>query len=67
MPTTIGYENHDQRMVRMPQYSFGRRTKLVSKNLIPGPGLNVSGITRYGPARTYAYSIGGRTFLKGKY
>ncbi|XP_005184832.1 outer dense fiber protein 3-B [Musca domestica] len=64
LPPTIGYDNHDQRKIRMPQYSFGGRTKLINKNIVPGPGLNVSGLTRYGPARTFAYSIGPRTFMK---
>lgn len=66
LPPTIGYEKHDQRKARMPQYSFGGRTKLIDKNIVPGPGYNVSSLTRYGSAKTGGYSMAPRTFLKGK-
>ncbi|XP_075147443.1 uncharacterized protein LOC142221585 isoform X3 [Haematobia irritans] len=61
---TIGYENHDQRKQRMAQYSFGARTKFRTKNIVPGPSYNVSALTRYGPAKPFAFTLAPRTFMK---
>lgn len=60
LPPTIGYDKHDLRKHRGPQYSLGARLNPIEKNLTPGPGLNLENKTRYGNARTYAYTISSR-------
>ena len=66
LPTTVGYDRHDNRKQRMPQYSFGTRAGLASKNLGPGPGAyKVDRLTRYGVSRGNEFTIAPRTSIKG--
>lgn len=66
LPTTIGYDKHDVRKIRMPQYSFGARLEQKNKNYTPGPSFNVQDQTRYGRPRVLAYTMAPRTFRQVK-
>lgn len=66
LPTTIGYEKHDQRKVRSPQFSMAGRLKERKMSLVPGPGLNTQGLTRSGRPTSYAYSMGARNFTNDR-
>ncbi|XP_023173873.1 outer dense fiber protein 3-like protein 2 [Drosophila hydei] len=58
LPTTVGYENHDNRKPRMPQYSFGARTKSRNGDTGPGPGAyQVNQWTRYGKGGGLQYTM----------
>ncbi|XP_017091662.2 ciliary microtubule associated protein 1B [Drosophila bipectinata] len=62
LPPTYGYDKHDNRKQRNPQYSFGMRTNLVGSELGPGPGAyKVDKLTRYGPSKGLEYSMSPRT------
>lgn len=65
MPPTIGYDKHDLRKGRSPQYTMGGRLKIKNSSITPGPGINTEGLTRYGKTTTKAYSMAPRTFIKG--
>ena len=66
LPPTIGYEKHDQRKTRSPQYTMAGRLKVKDGSITPGPYIATQGLTRYGRPRTLAYSLAPRTFVKGK-
>ncbi|XP_065363957.1 ciliary microtubule associated protein 1A-like [Calliphora vicina] len=63
LPSTIGYEKHDQRKVRSPQYTMGGRLKDRKASITPGPGINTQDLTRYGRATSKVYSMAPRTFV----
>lgn len=67
LPPTIGYEHHDNRKQRMPQYSFGQRTLIYGADAGPGPGgYQVDKLTRYGPYRSPEFTMGGLTKIIGE-
>ncbi|XP_054746872.1 outer dense fiber protein 3-like protein 2 [Anastrepha obliqua] len=67
LPPTVGYENHDNRKQRMPQYSFGTRSYRHEKLLGPGAGAyKVDTLTRYGVSTSNQFTIQGRTYVKEK-
>ncbi|KAH8241312.1 hypothetical protein KR032_007844, partial [Drosophila birchii] len=67
LPSTCGYEKHDNRKQRMPQYSFGMRTTMPGDALGPGPGAyKVDKLTRYGNSKGLEYSIAPRTNIIDK-
>ncbi|ALC45841.1 CG31468, partial [Drosophila busckii] len=58
LPSTVGYEKHDARKERLPQYSFGTRTKMLGGGYGPGPGAyQVDKWTRYGKGGGLQYSM----------
>lgn len=65
LPPTIGYDKHDQRKQRSPQYTMAGRLRVRNVNITPGPGINTQGFTRYGRATSNAFSMAARTFIKG--
>lgn len=66
LPPNVGYENHDARKQRMPQYSFGTRSYKHEKLIGPGPGAyKVDTLTRYGISHGNQFTIQGRTYVKG--
>lgn len=67
LPPTIGYNNHDNRKQRLPQYSFGTRTLIYGADPGPGPGAyQVDKLTRYGPGIGPEYTMGGITKILGR-
>ncbi|KAM7361112.1 ciliary microtubule associated protein 1A-like [Cochliomyia hominivorax] len=64
LPSTIGYDKHDVRKIRSPQYTMGGRLKDKSISITPGPGINTECLTRYGKISTKAYTMAPRTFIK---
>ncbi|XP_023292412.1 outer dense fiber protein 3-like [Lucilia cuprina] len=64
LPPTIGYEKHDQRKQRSPQYTMGGRLKVKNVSITPGPGINTQNLTRYGRVTSKVYSMAARTFVK---
>lgn len=67
LPPTIGYEHHDNRKQRLPQYSFGTRTLIYGADPGPGPGAyQVDKLTRYGPGIGPEYTMGGITKIIGR-
>lgn len=68
LPTLVGYEHHDARKLRMPQYSFGLKNTLKSVTTGPGPGAYMlNDFTRYGGKYSPAYSMGMRTQTRSKW
>lgn len=66
LPPTVGYENHDLRKQRLPNYSFGGRTTLKDNICGPGPaGYNVSKLVRYGVSRANRFTMAPKTHLEG--
>ncbi|KAH8346846.1 hypothetical protein KR059_000561, partial [Drosophila kikkawai] len=64
LPPTYGYDKHDNRKQRMPQYSFGVRSALVGEQMGPGPGAyKVDKLTRYGNSKGLEYSMAPRTAI----
>ncbi|XP_017039763.1 outer dense fiber protein 3 [Drosophila ficusphila] len=62
LPPTVGYDKHDNRKQRMPQYSFGMRTRGLGEDPGPGPGAyKVDKLTRYGPSKGLEFSMSPRT------
>ncbi|XP_064550577.1 ciliary microtubule associated protein 1B-like [Drosophila montana] len=67
LPTTVGYEKHDTRKQRMPQYSFGTRTQSTNAAAGPGPGAyQVDKLTRYGMGGGLQYTIAPMTKIIDK-
>jgi len=67
LPPTVGYERHDNRKQRLPQYSFGARTAMFGPDPGPGPGAyQVDKLTRYGTNGAAQYSIAPMTKIIGK-
>ncbi|XP_060648580.1 ciliary microtubule associated protein 1B-like [Drosophila nasuta] len=67
LPTTVGYEKHDTRKQRMPQYSFGTRTNVRGSGAGPGPGAYlVDKLTRYGKGGGLQYTIAPLTKILDK-
>jgi len=53
--------------LRMPQYSFGMRTRAPGEDLGPGPGAyKVDKLTRYGNSKGLEFSIAPRTNTIGE-
>ncbi|XP_034115805.1 outer dense fiber protein 3B-like [Drosophila albomicans] len=67
LPPTVGYEKHDNRKQRLPQYSFGARTALFGPDPGPGPGAyQVDKLTRHGKGGAPIYSIAPMTKIIDK-
>lgn len=67
LPPTIGFENHDRRKQRMPQYSFAPRTNMMGPDPGPGPGAyQVDKLTRYGKGGGLQYTMAPQTRIIGK-
>jgi len=67
LPPTVGYDKHDNRKQRLPQYSFGMRTRAPGEDLGPGPGAyKVDKLTRYGTSKGLEFSMAPRTNVIGK-
>ena len=63
LPTTVGYNDHDARKQRLPQYSFGLRAPAGDRRFGPGPGAYmIEKMTRYGVSRGNEYTMGARIF-----
>lgn len=68
LPPTIGFENHDKRKQRMPQYSFAARTDRSAGEPGPGPGAyQVDKWTRYGKGGGLQYTMAPMTKIIGKF
>ncbi|XP_068152863.1 ciliary microtubule associated protein 1B-like [Drosophila tropicalis] len=62
LPPVLGYDRHDSRKQRMPQYSFGVRTNTTGRFVGPGPGAYmIDRMTRYGKGGGLEYSMAPRT------
>jgi len=67
LPPTVGYDRHDNRKQRMPQYSFGARTTMMGPDPGPGPGAyQVDKLTRYGLGGGAQFSMAPMTKIIGK-
>ncbi|KAH8311658.1 hypothetical protein KR044_007402, partial [Drosophila immigrans] len=67
LPPTIGYDKHDTRKQRLPQYSFGARTNLNGPDAGPGPGAyQVDKLTRNGKGGGLEYTIAPLTKIVDK-
>ncbi|KAM8704297.1 hypothetical protein ACLKA7_008837 [Drosophila subpalustris] len=68
LPPTVGYEKHDARKQRMPQYSFGARTNNPNESQ-PGPGPGaymVDKVTRFGKGGGLEYTMAPLTPIPDK-
>ncbi|KAH8419182.1 hypothetical protein KR222_009245, partial [Zaprionus bogoriensis] len=62
LPPTIGYERHDNRKRRLPQYSMAARLNGLAADPGPGPGAYQLGkLTRYGQGTSPEYTIAALT------
>ncbi|XP_073816227.1 protein CIMAP1D-like [Musca autumnalis] len=67
LPTTVGYESHDLRKQRLPQFSFGTRTQLKDNSIGPGPArYNVDKLVRYGNTKANIYTMASKTIYREK-
>ncbi|KAL7727281.1 hypothetical protein ACLKA6_016034 [Drosophila palustris] len=67
LPPTVGYDKHDNRKQRMPQYSFGARTAMLGPDPGPGPGAyQVDKLTRNGTNGAAQYSMAAMTKIIDK-
>ncbi|ALC45840.1 CG10252, partial [Drosophila busckii] len=67
LPTLVGYEKHDNRKLRNPQYSFGARTNMLGADPGPGPGAyQVDKWTRYGKGGGLQYTMAPQTRIIDK-
>lgn len=60
LPPCVGYQNHDLRKYRYPQYTIGSRVKTSIRSVGPGPNYDVSKLTEYGLLHPPAYSLKSR-------
>lgn len=68
LPPTVGYENHDLRKQRLPQYSFGGRSELKDNSVGPGPArYQVDKLVRYGISKANKYTMAPKTYALGTY
>ncbi|XP_019893569.2 outer dense fiber protein 3-like protein 2 [Musca domestica] len=67
LPPTVGYESHDLRKQRLPQYSFGTRTQPKDNSIGPGPArYQVDKLVRYGISKANIYTMAPKTFYREK-